>query len=225
MWPYVFTIFWYDAVYFLKSGTKLHGVTFRQTVVYWGIRMSFITVMQMTATHHQSAPAHSYDYFRQASRQMHSLLSLAHVDRMTSIYIEGTYHQFVLLSQAATRSLNTQRTSFLQQATRFLPLWRSQHKTPCLQVSSPVIHTWESPMVEWLKPSFTVGFKYRSRDQISRQSCLVGYFQSFVQTSGHCRKLSHDRFLLHSFQSNANLSSRHSMLMPWATNSVVKKNR
>jgi hypothetical protein len=95
--------------------------------------------LQMTSTHHQSAPAHLHDYFRQASRQMHSLLSLAHVDRMTSIYMEGTY-LFVLLSQAATRSLNTQRTSFPQQATRFLPLWRSQHKTPCLQVSSPQLY-------------------------------------------------------------------------------------
>jgi hypothetical protein len=123
----------------LKPGTKLNDVTFRQTVVYWGIRMSFITALQMTATHQQSIPTHFYDYFRLASRQRHSLLSLAHVDRMTSIYMEGTY-QFVLLSQRATRSLNTQRTSFPQQATRFLPLWRSQHKTPCLQVSSPVIH-------------------------------------------------------------------------------------
>jgi len=66
--------------------------------------MSFITAMQMTATHRQSAPAHFYDYFRQASRQMHSLLSLAYVDRRTSIYMEGTY-LFVLLSQGATRSL------------------------------------------------------------------------------------------------------------------------
>lgn len=98
--------------------------------------MSFITALQMTATHHQRAPAHFYDYFRLASRQMHSLLSLAHVDRMTSIYMEGTYH-FVLLPQGATRSLNTQRTSFPQQATRFLRLWRSQHKTPCFQVPSP----------------------------------------------------------------------------------------
>jgi hypothetical protein len=127
----------------LKPGTKLHGVKFRQTVVYWGIRMSFITALQMTATHHQSAHAHFYDYFRLASWQMLSLLSLDHVDRMTSIYMEGTY-QFVLLSQGATRSLNTQRTSFPQQATRFLPLWRSQHKTPCLQVSSPQPYITES---------------------------------------------------------------------------------
>jgi hypothetical protein len=106
--------------------------------------------------------------------------------------------------------LNTQRTSFPQKARRFLPLWRSQHKTPCLQVSSSQSYIpWESPMVKWLESSSTVGFKYRSRDRISRQRCLVGSLQSFVQTPGQCRKLSHDRFLLHSFQSNANLSSRH----------------
>jgi hypothetical protein len=35
---------------------------------------------------------------------MHSLLSLANVDRMTSVYIGSTY-QFVLLSQGATRYL------------------------------------------------------------------------------------------------------------------------
>lgn len=172
--------------------------------------MSFITAMQMTATHHQSAPAHSYDYFRQARRQMHSLLSLAHVDRMTSIYIEGTY-QFVLLSKGATRSLNPQRTSFPQQTTRFLPLWHSQYKTPCLQVSSPQSYTPKSHRrLSGQKPPSQ---QVSSRDQISRQRCLVGYFQSFVQTPGQCRKLSHDRFLLHSFQSNATLS-RHSMLMP-----------
>jgi len=79
-------------------------------------------------------------------------------------------------------------------------------------------------MVEWLESSFTVGFKYRSRDRISRERCLVGSYQSFVQTPEQCRKLSHDRFLLHSFQSSANLSSRHSILMPSATKSVVKKN-
>jgi hypothetical protein len=58
----------------------------------------------MTATHHQSASARFYDYFRRPSRQVHSLLSLAHVDRRTSIYMEGTY-LFVLLSQGATTSL------------------------------------------------------------------------------------------------------------------------
>ena len=119
--------------------------------------MSFITALQMSATHQQSAPAHFYDYFRLASRQMHSLLSLAHVDRMTSIYTESTY-QFALLSRGATRSLNTQRTSFRQQATRFLPLWRSQHKTPCLQVSSPQSYITESHrwLGGWNSPSRSV---------------------------------------------------------------------
>ena len=134
--------------------------------------MSFITALQMSATHQQSAPAHFYDYFRLASRQMHSLLSLAHVDRMTSIYTESTY-QFALLSRGATRSLNTQRTSFRQQATRFLPLWRSQHKTPCLQVSSPQSYITESHrwLGGWNSPSQSFQIPVQGPDISTEVSC------------------------------------------------------
>ena len=137
--------------------------------------------MQMTATHNQSAPAHSYDYFRQASRQMHSLLSLAHVDRMTGIYMEGTY-QFVLLSQGATRSLNTQRTSFPPHATRFLPLWCSQHKI--------LYHAFKFPHNR-VTDGRVVRIPFHSRFQISIQrpdistevSCgLLSFIRSNVTT-------------------------------------------